>query len=132
MAVAPLRLRALWLAIGYGLVAATAWGSLTPHPPHAVFIAGDKVIHAVTYALLAYWFGQLYPGRRRQALVVLAFTGLGVALEFAQAHWSVYRHFDWLDAGASAVGTLAAWGLLQTRAGHVLARLDERLAPRIR
>lgn len=125
---AAFRFRAVWLAIGYGLVAATAWGSLTPHPPYVLFIAADKIVHAGTYGLLAFWFGQLYPGWRGQAVVVIAFTALGVALEFAQAYWSVFRHFDWFDAGASAVGALVAWGLLQTPAGRLLACLDARLA----
>ncbi len=125
---AAFQFRAVWLAIGYGLVAATAWGSLTPQPLHAMFTAADKIIHAGTYGLLTFWFGQLYPGWYREALVVLAFIALGVALEFAQAYWSVFRHFDWYDAGASALGALVACGLLRTRAGHALARVDARLA----
>lgn len=126
--VTAFRFRAVWLAIGYALVALTAWGSLTPQPPHVVFTVGDKIIHAGTYGLLTYWFGQLYPAWRAQAGIVLAFTALGIALEFAQAYWSVFRHFDWFDAGASAVGALVGWALLQTRAGRALACLDARLA----
>jgi VanZ family protein len=123
-----LRLRALWLAIGYALVVATAWGSLTPRPPSIAFAAGDTLLHGGAYALLAFWFGQLYPGWRRETVVVVAFIGLGVALEFAQAYWSIYRHFDWWDAAASGAGVLSAWLLLQTPLGWALAWLDSRLA----
>ncbi len=127
---AALRFRGVWLALGYGLVAATAWGSLTPQPPYAVFTSADKIVHAGTYGLLTLWFGQLYPGWRREAAVVVAFTALGVALEFAQAYWSVFRHFDWFDAGAAAMGALGAWAILQTSIGDSLARLDAYLARR--
>ncbi|MDZ7747980.1 MAG: hypothetical protein U5K43_03330 [Halofilum sp. (in: g-proteobacteria)] len=122
-----LRYRRLWLVIGYLLVAATAWGSLHPQPPAWAFSAGDKLLHAATYALLTFWFGQLYPGWRRQLGLAAAFTLLGVGLEVAQAYTSVYRHFDLADAGASGVGTVAAWALLRTRLGGALAALDARL-----
>lgn len=126
-----LRYRAFWLAIGYALVAATAWGSLTPAPPEWAFAAGDKILHGATYALLTFWFGQLYTGARRQALLVLVFALLGVVLEVGQAYSSVYRHFDVADALASAVGAGIAWGGLRTLLGGVLARLDAWLVERV-
>lgn len=126
---ARLRYRGLWLAIGYGLILATAWGSLDPDPPGWAFTAGDKALHAGTYMLLTFWFGQLFPGWRRELGLVAAFTLLGVALELAQAWWSVYRHFDLADAAASALGALVAWGLLRTPLGRLLGWLDAQLAP---
>lgn len=125
-----LRHRPLWLAIGYVLVVATAWGSLAPHPPPWAFAMGDKLLHAATYALLTFWFGQLYPGWRRQLGLAAAFTLFGAALEVAQAYTSVYRHFDLADAAASAVGTVVAWGALRTRLGVALVTLERRLAAR--
>ena len=119
-----LHYRTLWLAIGYVLVAATAWGSLTPAPPQWAFAAGDKILHGATYALLTFWFGQLYTGRWRQAVLVLLFALLGALLEVGQAYSSVYRHFDLADALASAIGAGLAWGLLRTPLGRMLARLD--------
>ncbi len=126
----PRNWRGLWLAVGYALIAATAWGSLTPRPPALAFAAGDKVVHGAVYALLAYWFGQLYPGWRREAVVVGALIALGIALEFAQAYWSIYRHFDWWDATSSATGVVGAWAVLQTPLGRVLAWIDIRLPRR--
>lgn len=123
-----LHYRGLWLAIGYLLIAATVWGSLTPVPPGWAFALGDKLLHGATYALLTFWFGQLYTGRARQLLLVLAFSLFGVLLEVGQAYSSVYRHFDLADAAASAIGAAVAWLVLRTVAGHALERLDRWLA----
>lgn len=125
-----LHYRVSWLAIGYALVAATAWGSLTPKPPEWAFAAGDKVLHGATYALLTFWFGQLYTGRLRQALLVVAFALLGALLEVGQAYSSAYRHFDLADALASAIGAAMAWCLLRTPLGGLLARFDAWLVGR--
>jgi VanZ family protein len=125
-----LHYRPLWLAIGYALVAATAWGSLTPVPPQWAFALGDKLLHGATYALLTFWFGQVYRGVVPQLLLVLAFSVLGVLLEVGQAFSSVYRHFDLADAAASALGAVLAWALLRTAVGDALTRLDGWLAER--
>lgn len=127
-----LHFRPLWLAIGYALVAATAWGSLTPRPPEWAFAFGDKLLHGATYALLTFWFGQLYRGAGPQLLLVLAFSVLGVLLEVGQAYSSVYRHFDLADAAASALGAVLAWAVLRTAIGDLLPRLDGWLVARRR
>lgn len=125
-----LHYRPLWLAIGYVLVAATVWGSLTPVPPQWAFAFGDKLLHGATYALLTLWFGQIYRGAGAQLLLVLAFSLFGVLLEVGQAYSSAYRHFDVADAAASALGAVLAWGLLRTAIGAALTRLDGWLAER--
>ena len=125
-----LHFRPLWLAIGYALVAATVWGFLTPVPPELAFALGDKLLHGATYALLTFWFGQIYRGAGAQLLLVFAFSLFGVLLEVGQAYSSAYRHFDLADAAASALGAVLAWGLLRTVIGNALTRLDNRLAAR--
>ncbi len=127
---ASLHYRPVWLAIGYALVAATAWGSLTPMPPEWAFALGDKLLHGATYALLTFWFGQVYRGAGPQLLLVFAFTVFGVLLEVGQAYSSAYRHFDLADAAASALGTVLAWVLLRTAIGDALVRLDGWLVAR--
>lgn len=129
---AGLHYRPLWLAIGYALVAATAWGSLTPMPPEWAFTLGDKLLHGATYALLTFWFGQIYRGPAPQLLLVFAFSALGALLEVGQAYSSAYRHFDLADAAASALGAVLAWGLLRTAIGDALIRFDGWLAERRR
>lgn len=127
---AGLHFRPLWLVIGYALVAATVWGSLTPVPPEWAFALGDKLLHGATYALLTFWFGQIYRGAGPQLLLVFVFTVFGVLLEVGQAYSSVYRHFDVADAAASALGAILAWMLLRTAIGDSLPRLDGWLAER--
>ena len=127
---ARLHYRPLWLAIGYALVAATAWGSLTPVPPEWAFALGDKFLHGATYVLLTFWFGQIYRGAGAQLLLVFVFSVFGVLLEVGQAYSSAYRHFDLADAAASALGAVIAWGLLRTAIGGALTRLDGWLAER--
>ena len=122
--------RGLWLAIGYALIAATIWGSLDPAPPRWVFAFGDKLLHGGTYALLTFWFGQLYPGPGRQVVLVVLFSAFGALLEVGQAYWSIYRHFDLADAAASAAGAVLAWGALRTALGRMLERADAWLVQR--
>lgn len=127
---ARLHYRPLWLAIGYVLVAATVWGSLTPVPPDWAFALGDKLLHGATYALLTFWFGQIYRGAGSQLLLVFAFSVFGALLEVGQAYSSAYRHFDLADAAASALGAVFAWVLLRTAIGSALTRFDGWLAER--
>ncbi|MFW5970130.1 MAG: hypothetical protein ACOCP9_05780 [Halofilum sp. (in: g-proteobacteria)] len=128
---ADLYYRPLWLAIGYALVVGTVWGSLTPAPPEWAFALGDKLLHGATYALLTFWFGQLYRGAGPQLLLVFAFSVFGVLLEVGQAYSSVYRHFDLADAAASAIGAVIAWVLLRSAIGHFLLRFDGWLVQRL-
>lgn len=126
---AVFRYRALWLGIGYVLVALTAWFSLDRSPPGWAFVAGDKVLHAATYALLVYWFGQLYPGTRRRLALVLAFVAFGGLLEVLQGWSTVARDPEIADLAADAAGALVAFGLLWTPAGRLIARVDAWLPP---
>lgn len=122
------RFRALWLAIGYALVGSTAWNSLHAMPPPWAFVAGDMWLHGSTYFVLAFWFGQLYPGRGMQVAVGLAFVALGGLLEVMQAHLTPYRAFEWSDLAANAAGAGAAWLALRTPAARLLGGLDGCLA----
>jgi len=123
-----LRHRALWLAIGYVLVLATVWGSLVPTPPDWPFLLGDKPLHAATYGLLTFWFGQLYRGWRWHLALLLLFSAFGVLLEIAQAWWSIYRHFDMVDAAAGSAGAACGLVLQRTPAGRWLVWVEERIA----
>lgn len=122
------RYRVLWLAVGYALVVATAWLSLDTSPPRWAFAAGDGALHAGTYGVLAFWFGQIYPGLVRQVLLGLVFVAFGAALEILQAELTAVRRFEAGDLVANAVGVAVAWTLLRTAAGAWLERLDRWLA----
>lgn len=125
---ARLRFRLLWLAIGYGLVASTAYNSLHSSPPAWAFVAGDIWLHGSTYFILAFWFGQLYPGRLMQIGVALAFVTFGAVLELLQAHLIPYRLYELSDLAANTTGAALAWLVLRTPAAWTLLSLDRLLA----
>jgi len=104
-----LKLRALWLAIGWAMVAGIVYGSLMHSPPSLGFEQGDKFEHLGSYGLAMFWFCQLYAGRRARLGYALGFVLLGVALEFVQG-WTGYRDFEVADMVADAAGVALGWG----------------------
>ncbi len=121
---AALRFRALWLTIGYALVISTAYNSLQSQPPAWAFIAGDIWLHASTYFILTFWFGQLYPGRLMQVGVALAFIFFGAMLELLQAHLIPYRLYELSDLAANTAGAALAWATLRSPAAWLLHQID--------
>jgi len=102
------KLRALWLAIGWGLVAAILWLSVTPRPPDLGVEHGDKLGHFLAYGAVTLWFGQLYPRLATRAAYAAGFIAMGIALEFVQ-RWLGYRSFEVLDMVADAIGVALGW-----------------------
>ncbi|MBI3370982.1 MAG: VanZ family protein [Betaproteobacteria bacterium] len=123
-----MRLRKLWLAIGYALVAAIVYLSLTPRPPTLDIEQGDKLGHLLAYGTLMFWFCQLYAARRSRIAHALAFTAMGVALEYAQRATG-YRHFEYLDMLANAAGVALGWAAAHLTGGETLRRLERALLP---
>jgi VanZ family protein len=108
--------RAFGLALGWLLIAAVIWLSLTPSPPKLEVAYGDKLGHFAAYGALMVWFCQFYGGRRARLVCAVGFIGMGIGLEFIQ-RMTGYRDFEWLDMVADAVGVLLGWaaaGLLRT------------------
>lgn len=106
---ARLKLRRLWLGIGWALVGAVVWLALTPAPPQVDFSQSDKVGHLLSYGLLMFWFAQLYRGRGRVAYAA-GFVAMGVGLEFVQGQLG-YRTYEVFDMCANSLGVLLGWGL---------------------
>ncbi len=123
---APQRLRALWLALGWGWVATIVWLSLTPSPPTIDITQGDKLGHFLGYGLLMFWFGQLYASARTRLAYALGFAALGVALELAQRALG-YRTYEPFDMVANALGVALGWGAALASGGRLLARLEAAL-----
>lgn len=114
----PLRLRGVWLAIGWLLIALVIGLSLMPSPPE---IPGDdKLTHLLVYAVLMVWFGQLYRRPQVRVAYALALVVLGLALEFTQGVGG-YRWFEWADAVANAAGVLLALLALNRGADGLLS-----------
>jgi len=103
--------------------------SLISNPPIPDVPDGDKIGHALAYALLAAWAVWIFPERRTQVRAVLALCLLGVVIEVMQGTLTTYRSMDWHDALADFAGVIVgAW--LSLRAPATLQRLDRRVFAR--
>ncbi len=126
-----LRLRPLWLAIGWAMLGTVVWLSLTGAPPEVVdFPLSDKVEHLLAYSLLMGWFGQIYTATRSQRGWLIGLTLMGIAIEYLQG-WSGLRYFDPADMLANTLGALLGYWLTRGPLAGSLARVDQRLAHRI-
>lgn len=116
----------LWRIIGWMIVAAIIYGSLTPTPIDIPIHEGDKLGHMLAYSGLMTWFMQLYTRNAHIRLAVLC-VSLGIAMEYAQL-LSGYRDFEYLDMVADGVGVSIAWLLGGTAVSRVLAGLERRIS----
>ena len=105
-----LKLRRLWVLIGYGLVTLVVALSLSPSLPQPLeFPLADKFYHLLAYGVLMLWFAQLLP-RSRYGWLVCGFIVLGVVLEMAQSQIGTRSGEVW-DIAANSLGTILSWGL---------------------
>lgn len=102
-----IRTRPILVAIGWLLVAAIIWLSLTPRPPDVG--AGDKLSHFAAYGTLMLWFAQLYRPTRTRVLYAVGFVIMGIVLEFVQG--AVGRTYEVEDMFANTIGVLLGWGV---------------------
>lgn len=86
----------------------------------------DKVMHAIAYAVLMFWFALLYPRAawRRIAAVLIV---LGVALEYGQ-HLGGHRSYEVADMAANAVGIALGAMLALTPLKGLLVWIEARFA----
>lgn len=123
----PLRFLTLWRLLGWFLVLGIIYLSLTPSPLDLKLglPAQDKLGHFLAYALLAWWFGQIYPSRL-QGFWAVFLVFLGISLEIMQDLLG-YRHFEYLDMLANTLGVASGYLLVSfTPAGTFLQRLEWR------
>ena len=118
-----MRYRSLWLALGWSIVAAIVWLSLTPSPPELDITLGDKLGHFAAYGTLMFWFCQLYARRATRAAYAVAFVAMGIALEFIQGATG-YRSYEVFDMVANTVGVLLGWGLAARTGADLMRRVD--------
>ena len=102
-------MRPLAVALGWTLVGAIVWLSLTPSPPsfEIGFAQADKFEHALAYGSTMFWFAQLYVRSRVRLAYAIGFIALGIALEFVQGQ--VGRDFEVADMAADALGVALGW-----------------------
>jgi VanZ family protein len=125
--VRSLRYPALWLALGWLVVAAVIYLSLTSHPITVPLRYGDKWGHLLAYGVLMGWFVQLYQRRGVLLLHALLFIAMGVALEFLQGYTG--RYFEYADMAANTTGVLLGLSLSRTRWQSLLWSGERRFFP---
>src|SRR5690625_4137395 len=120
-----LRLSKFWRLLGWLAVSGVIYLSLTPSPPDLGLgiPSQDKFEHFTAYALLAWWFSQIYP-LRLHGLLGLFLVALGVLLEILQS-LSAYRYFEYADMFADTLGCVGGYWLARgTPAGTFLKRIE--------
>jgi len=109
----PLRLRPLWLSMGYLMLAGILVLALVPLPKMvATELLSDKIIHLIVFAGLMLWFAALYPKKQLWVL----FAGLlayGVIMETLQAQVP-NRYAEFADLVADCIGLGLGWILALT------------------
>jgi VanZ family protein len=121
-----LKLRFLWLAIGYGLVMLVVFLSLTSNPVSLDldFPDQDKVFHALAYFTLMAWFAQIYHDKFQRNMIALVFVFMGVILEYLQG-FDPNRYFEFADMVANSVGVALGFALAMTSAKNILVKLEK-------
>lgn len=97
------------MLLGWALIAAVIYGSLTSDGVVRGLPFSDKVVHAFSYGLLMLWFAGLY-ARNRHGWIALVVLTLGLGLEIIQSQLS-YRSFDPFDLLANALGVAVGFVL---------------------
>jgi VanZ family protein len=116
----PLRLRKVWLALGWFAVCVLIYESLTPSPPELPeFPFSDKASHFLVYASIMLWFGFIYSQGKRYSLIGLSLILLGVTLELLQGAGG-YRSMEVSDASFNALGIFVGGLLARTRLSSAL------------
>ena len=116
-----MKLRTIWLALGWLWIVVVFYLCLMPHPPHPLtFAQADKLEHMLTYVWLMLWFCQLVLKRLRLALALVA---MGVLIEVLQG-MEGFRDFEVADMVADAAGVLVGWMLARTPLGKILEVLE--------
>jgi VanZ family protein len=109
--------------MGWALVLAIVYLSLTPHPIEIQVEEGDKMGHLLAYGTLMLWFAQLYDTTKARCLLAVGCVALGVGLEFAQIFTDA-RSFELADMAADAAGAGIGWVLAPPRLFNFLFHID--------
>jgi len=102
-----LKYRKVWLMIGWGLILTVTYLTLIPKPPDLMddIRFGDKIGHFLSYAILMFWFCQLYISARHRLFLAAGFVLMGITLEYLQGLGGV-RMYEVADMFANSMGVL--------------------------
>jgi len=123
-----LKLRLLWLSIGYMLVALVVYLSLTSHPVELDIEIDylDKIFHTLAYFALMFWFTQIYHDKFWRYSYAIFFVLLGIGMEYLQS-FDPERFYEFADMLANTAGVVLALLLASTPAKNILLQIDNRL-----
>lgn len=111
----PLRLKPVWLAVGWLLVATVIILSLAPVPSESPIVRmNDKLLHVAAYLVLMLWFCAIYQAAQHRRRIAAMLVLMGAILEFAQGATD-HRSMQWLDMAANGLGVLLGWLAALTR-----------------
>ncbi|MCK4674477.1 MAG: VanZ family protein [Gammaproteobacteria bacterium] len=125
-AVPDLRLRFLWLSIGYVLVALVVFLSLTSSPVDVKLDIPyqDKVFHVFAYFTLMAWFSQIYHDRFQCYMIAVVFVLMGITLEYFQS-FDPNRYSEFADMVANSTGVALGFSIALTGAKNILLRIEK-------
>ena len=119
----------MWLGIGWlGVLAALVF-SLGPATPDGSLNHADKLVHLGGYAVLMYWWSQLYSSVPQRVQVGAALVLLGIVIEGLQG-LTPTREPDAWDVLANTLGIVIG-GWIAYRSVNLL-QLCSRYAPKSR
>ena len=128
-AVPDLKLRLLWLSIGYGLVALVVYLSLTSSPVdmETGLPYEDKVFHAFAYFILMAWFSQIYHDKFQRNMIAVIFVFMGMTLEYLQS-FDANRYSEFADLIANTAGVALGLAIALTGAKNILLNIEKVLS----
>jgi VanZ family protein len=120
-----LRYRKLWLIVGYLLIALVVYLSLTSSPVqiHTNLPYQDKLLHALAYFSLTFWFMQLYHIRQYVFRWVIFFLCLGLLLEYLQS-FDPKRYSEVGDMVANTLGVILGLSISMTPLRYTLVKFE--------
>lgn len=123
-----LKLRFLWLLIGYALIVLIVFLSLTSNPVDMgmSFPYEDKVYHAFAYFVVMAWFAQIYHERFQRNMIALFLIFMGITLEYLQS-FDANRMADASDIVANVTGVVLGYLLALSCIKNCLLKIENLL-----
>jgi len=124
-----LRLRKLWLTLGWASIGLILYLSLTSRPPDLHVPGAFDVGHVLAYLWLTFWFSQIYRTKLSRTILAVALCLLGISVEILQGLGG-HRLFEYSDMALNTLGIALGLMLARTRLQNTLLALETRLGLR--
>ena len=123
-----LKLRFLWLAIGYALVVLVVFLSLSSNPVDTGlnFPYEDKFYHAFAYFTIMAWFSQIYHDKFQRNIIAVVLVFMGFTLEYLQS-FDPKRFAEVGDMVANTTGVALGFIIAVSSAKNILLGIEKKL-----